>query len=92
MYYPGVYIGGNKMIRTQIYLTEQQRSALNRFSSESGKKQSEIIREALDTLIVKFDKNKRQAVLDRVAGMWKDREDLPDAGKLRQAWDRNFFS
>jgi hypothetical protein len=51
MYYPGVYIGGIKMIRTQIYLTEQQRFALNKLSSKSGKKQSELIREAVDTLI-----------------------------------------
>ena len=80
------------MIRTQIYLTEQQRSALSRLSSVSGKKQSELIREAVGMLIVKFDKKKRQVVLDMVAGMWKERDDIPDATELRQAWDRNFFS
>jgi len=78
------------MIRTQIYLTEKQRFALNKLSSKSGKKQSELIREAVDTLIVRFDQANRQAVLDRVAGIWKDRADLPDIYKLRQTWDRNF--
>ena len=92
MYYPGVYIGGIKMIRTQIYLTEQQRFALNKFSSQSGKKQSELIREAVDTLILKLDQTNRQAVLDRIAGIWKDRADLPDINKLRRTWDRNFSS
>jgi uncharacterized membrane protein YgaE (UPF0421/DUF939 family) len=79
-----------KMIRTQIYLTEQQRSVLNKLSLQSGKNQSELIREAVDTLIVKLSRTRRQAVLSRAAGMWKDREDLPDADKLRQAWDRGF--
>lgn len=80
------------MIRTQIYLTEQQRFALNKLSSKSGKKQSELIREAVDTLIFKLDRKNRQAVLDRIAGIWKDRTDLPDIDKLRHTLDRNFSS
>ncbi|MBW2608075.1 MAG: ribbon-helix-helix protein, CopG family [Deltaproteobacteria bacterium] len=80
------------MIRTQIYLTEQQRVALNKLSSKSGKNQSELIRDAVDTLIAKLDKTNRQAVLSRVAGIWKDRADLPDIDKLRHTWDRNFPS
>lgn len=46
------------MIRTQIYLTEQQRFALNKLSSTSGKKQSELTREAVDTLIFKLNQKK----------------------------------
>jgi len=80
------------MIRTQIYLTEQQRFALNQLSSKSGKNQSELIREAVDTLIFKLDRTNRQAVLDRIAGIWKDRADLPDIDKLRHTLDRNFSS
>jgi len=76
------------MIRTQIYLTEQEREALRALSAESGKKQSELIREAIDSLIDKFSKTQRQAVLDRVAGMWKDRKNLPDFSELRRDWDR----
>jgi hypothetical protein len=77
------------MIRTQIYLTEEQQFALRRLSVMCGKKQSELIREALDTMIAKLDRSKRKAVLDRVAGMWKDREDLPDFDSVRRTWDRN---
>jgi hypothetical protein len=29
-------------------------------------------------------------ILDRVAGIWKNRDDLPDFEKLRKEWDRGF--
>ena len=77
------------MIRTQIYLTEEEKSALNSLSAERGKKQSELIREAVDNLVAKFSKSRQQAILDRVAGMWKNRNDLPDITKLRKEWDRS---
>jgi hypothetical protein len=83
-----VYIRGNDMIRTQIYLTEEERSALNALSIQMGKKQSELIREAVDNLIAKYSQSRRQKILDRIAGIWKDRDDLPDFEKLRKDWDR----
>lgn len=76
------------MIRTQIYLTEEEKKALTALSAESGKKQSELIREAVDSLIARSSKTRRQAVLDRVAGMWEDRKDFPDFSDLRHEWDR----
>ena len=39
------------MIRTQIYLTDKQRAELAVIAKNMGKKQSEIIREAIDRLI-----------------------------------------
>ena len=81
------------MIRTQIYLTDQQRSALSILSSQTGKRQSELIREAVDTLIVSLDRTKRKYILDRVAGMWKYRKkDLLTADGLRRTWDRDSSS
>ena len=77
------------MIRTQIYLTEEERSGLIALAEASGKKQSELIREAIDNLIARFDKTRRQVVLDNAAGMWKDRKDLPDFRVARQSWDRS---
>lgn len=85
-----VYIGGNAMVRTQIYLTEEERSALSSISGQLGKKQSELIREAVDDLIARHSERRRQEVLDRTAGMWKDRSDLPDFRELRKNWDRSF--
>ncbi len=88
MYYPGVYIKGNMMIRTQIYLTEEERAELVEFARKSGRKQSELIREAIDLFLERKKSAHRQAVLDRMAGMWRNRKDLPDFKKLRSEWDR----
>jgi len=40
------------MVRTQIYLTERQRDELAGIAMTAGKKQSEVIREAVDRFIV----------------------------------------
>lgn len=85
---PNVYIGGLSMIRTQIYLTEEEMAALKSLSSQTAKKQSELIREAVDDFITKFSNSRREDILDKVAGIWKHRNDLPDFDKLRKEWDR----
>jgi hypothetical protein len=54
-----------------------------------GRKQSELIREAIDRLIQQAGHSMRDAVLRRAAGLWKDRKDLPDFQALRSDWDRN---
>ena len=76
------------MIRTQIYLTEQQRNELATIGKSFGKKQSELIREAIDRLIEQTGKNHRELVLREAAGIWKDRTDLPDFKSIRAEWDR----
>ena len=77
------------MIRTQIYMTEQQRNEITAISNSTGKKQSVIIREAIDLLINQAGPKPRQAILEQAAGMWKDRKDLPDFEAMRAEWDRN---
>jgi len=77
------------MVRTQIYLTDRQRDELAAIAKTVGKKQSELIREAVDRLIEEESHNKREIVLREAAGMWKDREDLPDFRAMRAEWDRN---
>ncbi len=76
------------MVRTQLYLTERERDELAALAQATGKKQSELIREAVDRLIEQSTAKRRDAVLDRAAGMWKDRDDLPDFRALRVEWDR----
>lgn len=76
------------MIRTQIYLTEEERTALSVLSSTTGKPQSELIREAVDSMVEQFSRARRDAVLDGAAGLWKDRDDLPDFDAMRTQWDR----
>jgi metal-responsive CopG/Arc/MetJ family transcriptional regulator len=77
------------MVRTQIYLTEEEKRALGDLSRESGKKQSELIREAVDAYIARKQDSYETTVLERAAGMWRDRTDLPDFEKLRDEWERD---
>ena len=76
------------MIRTQIYLTSRQRSELAAIAKTSGKKQSELIREAVDRLLEKSSLRRRDLVLKETAGIWKNRKDLPDFKSIRSEWDR----
>jgi CHASE3 domain sensor protein len=76
------------MVRTQIYLTEQERDALRAIANETGKTQSELIRQALDKLIGELDGGMRRRNLMAASGIWKDRNDLPDIRKLRREWER----
>jgi len=76
------------MIRTQIYLTEKQRSELAIIAEDVGKKQSEIIRDAIDRLIDQSGQKRKKTALQKAAGIWKHRTDLPDFRAMRSEWDR----
>jgi len=76
------------MIRTQIFLTDKQRSEIAVIAEAQGKKQSEIIREAIDRLIDQTTQNRKIAALREAAGIWKNRDDLPDFRAIRSEWDR----
>lgn len=76
------------MIRTQIYLTEKQRAELAVIAKTLGKKQSEIIREAIDRLIDQTGQSRKKMALRDAAGIWKNRKDLPDFRAIRSEWDR----
>lgn len=77
------------MVRTQIYLTERQRNELTIIAKTEGKKQSELIREAVDRFIDQSGRHQREKVLRETAGIWKDRRDLPDFEATRTEWDRD---
>ncbi len=76
------------MIRTQIYPTDKQRIELAAIAKNSEKKQSEIIREAIDRLIEQAGQHQKKTALQKAAGIWKDRQDLPDFRAMRSEWDR----
>jgi metal-responsive CopG/Arc/MetJ family transcriptional regulator len=76
------------MVRTQIYLTEQERRGLDRVVADTGKKQSELIREAIDRFLEQMSSGWRNTVLKEAAGLWRNREDLPDFETERRSWDR----
>ena len=76
------------MKRTQIYLTEKEQDELQRLSDKKGTSKSALVREAVDQYLAKHSEEHRKGVFERVAGIWKDRDDLPDFEKLRKEWDR----
>ena len=78
------------MVRTQIYLTEQQRAELAAIAHHRGQRQSETIREAVDRFIERSSHHRREAVLRRAASLWRDRADVPDLATLRRGRDRDF--
>jgi len=76
------------MQRTQIYLTEQEQTALRRLAEASGRSQSELIREAVDRYLREFSPQAQRAALLGAVGIWRERDDLPDWARLRAEWDR----
>lgn len=76
------------MVRTQIYLTERQRIGLSAIARTSGRKQSELIREAVDSFIERMGENGQNTIIENAAGIWRDRDDLPNFESLRREWDR----
>lgn len=80
------------MFRTQVYLTSNEREKLIILSRQLGLHQSAIIREALDQYIERklIEKRRKSDVLKRAAGMWADRDDLPDLRQLRKELERGY--
>jgi predicted DNA-binding protein len=77
------------MVRTQIFLTEEQKRQLKRLAAASGKKQSEMIREAIDGYLVKQGSEGWKAAFEAARGMWTDRDDLDGFVRdLRSEWER----
>ena len=77
------------MVRTQIYLTEEQRRRLHRISKETRRRQSELIREAVDEYLEAAEDDRNEKILREAAGLWRERDDLADFSLLRQSWDRS---
>ena len=75
------------MIRTQIYLTPSESQGVSLVAAESGRKQSEVIREAIDQYLLRLGPKDRLGRLRAGRGLWKDREDL-SLETIRSDFDR----
>ncbi len=78
------------MIKTQVYLTGYEKQQLTDISLQVGKKQGELIRDAIDSFIERFFATPKDTkmILQKTAGMWKERKDMVSAENLRRDWDR----
>ena len=74
------------MIRTQIYITEQEKKGLESIAALRKVSQSNLIRQAIDDLLAKSTDGDRTSVLDEIAGIWSDRNDIVNVRDLRAGW------
>ncbi len=77
------------MERTQIYLTSSQRKNLKALAKKQGVASSDLIRQAIDRFLEGSVNQGLQDTLEKVAGIWKDRNDLPNFSEIRKSLDRN---
>ncbi len=75
------------MTRTQIYLTPAEAQGVARVAAESGRKQSEVIREAIDQYLTRLGPQDRLGRLGAGRGLWKERDDV-SLERLRSEFER----
>jgi hypothetical protein len=71
-----------KAISAQLGVTPQQalKDAVQAYATQMHVEEDDALPEA-----------EWRAAVNAVAGMWKDRDDLPDFDELRKSWDRNVW-
>ena len=75
------------MVRTQIYLTGEEQDKIRVFARRSGKKQSQVIRDAIDAFLERAPEKGRAERLIRFRGMWAGRSES-EFRAVRQELDR----
>jgi hypothetical protein len=81
------------MIKMQVFLREDQKSALKTMSARTGKRESDLVRQGVDMMLEKDKSQKddwKKATL-AAAGIWKDR-DMAWHKALRERSKRRFSS
>jgi Arc/MetJ-type ribon-helix-helix transcriptional regulator len=74
-----MYEGWRAMVRTQIYLKEAQLEALRRLAAQTGRRQSALIRDAVDRMIAQAPPEEDRLLrLRRAFGAWADHDDIEE--------------
>ncbi|MFV0338600.1 MAG: CopG family transcriptional regulator [Chthoniobacterales bacterium] len=74
------------MTRTQIYLTPTEAQGVARVAADTGRKQSEVILEAIDQYLLRLGPQDRLGRLREARGIWSDRENSNES--IRGDFDR----
>lgn len=72
------------MQRTQIYLTKDEQAAIRQIGIRTGRTQSALIREAIDSYIDQNQPAAKQGKRMAAFALWEGREDIPDLAQLRR--------
>jgi predicted DNA-binding protein len=84
------------MSSLQVNFTEPNSERLNALSKRTGKTPEELANEAVENFAAELGGDEQEKFLawreaaERLAGIWKDRDDLPDFEELRKTWDRGY--
>ncbi len=83
------------MRKVQVFLRDDQKTALKRLAARTGRRQSDLIRSGVD-LVLENDQHKNEGWREATraaAGLWRDRDDIEAASKnLRDAAKKRFKS
>lgn len=76
----------------QTLLSEAIEQQLQSLSQDTGRLPEDLLREGLELVAERHRLERRRERFARAAGMWKDRDDLPDFGAMRREFDRTWPS
>lgn len=76
-------------VRLTVDLPAHVLDRLSVLARNSNRSTTELIRDAVCQYIDRSIDERRQAIVEKATGLWKDRDDLPDFRSLRNDWDRD---
>lgn len=76
------------MVRTQIYLSQEERDRLDAIAQAQGISRSDLVRTAVAKYLTGHYDEVAGDVMQRCCGLWSARDDLPDLRRMRDDWTR----
>jgi hypothetical protein len=76
------------MTIAEVTLTDHEHTSLVTIARQTGRTEAEVLHEAVQQYIIRFQHAHRRYLLQQARGMWRERTDLPDIQTLRTEFDR----